>query len=113
MEGKTLNVQMDKLGMLVYKLPMPLRTNTDQEVLIPDEKWVVFTSDGKIMTNIKHTIIDLHHQSKMEEYIQHKHGLSAYDMSHINWDCLHHFMTNTSMLHCAIATKCIHDWLPT
>jgi len=94
-----------------YILPPELCTNTDQEVLLP-KIIAVYLHNAKITSSLKKMIIKAYHAPAMETYFAHKHKLTTYDMTHINWSGLKSFMTKLKMHPRSIAAKYIHGWLP-
>ena len=102
---------MDLLAEDAYKLPSELWTDTDQEVL-PDEIIAAYLHNNKITSNLKKSIIHAYHAPAMEMYIVHKHKLTDYELTHINWNRLQSYMTKLKMNQRSVSSKYIHGWLP-
>ena len=94
-----------------YILPPELCTNADQEVL-PAKIIAVYLHNAKITSSLKKSIIKAYHAPAMETYFTHKHKLTAYDMTHINWSGLKSIMTKLKMHPRSIVAKHINGWLP-
>jgi len=112
MDNELLNIEMDLLAGIAYKLPYEMQTQSNQEVL-PAKKIAVYPHGNKITSHLKKMIIHACHAPAMELYVSHKHNLNDYDMDHINWNGLKSMMSKQKMNQCAISSKLIHGWLPT
>ena len=112
MDLECLNISMDAMAEAAYILPPELYTNTDQEVL-PAEIIAVYLHNAKITSSLKKLIIKAYHAPAMETYFTHKHKLTAYNTTHINWSGLKNFMTKPKMHPRSIAAKYILGSLPT